>query len=326
VSLRTSYGTSTVEWDKDFHFINKADDSAFKVDEKLIAPTCAVGAAFLSGKKNIHTIYVNKDGSDYNFMVSGSTVVQSNKAIEDLDSNDSVAICGEGVKDRRILRYYCKATKAHTVTVNPLGEYLTPFGQAVGILMLKKLVRPRMTRFCEPNSVSLDLEGKDFDPDLEGDGIGRMAHLVQSRTPVVNQMMTTPSTSAFYNRVLMSGRWWGDPIFLMLPEIALKYFPTEPLSIRNYSAMWVPTPVDNNEEFAKASGFGGSLVNIFVASELTPMLGSFLRFIQIMSKDEFVTSSDPKDLPIPDKIPLFRYHSAYNINDDIFKEIVLESR
>jgi hypothetical protein len=137
--------------------------------------------------------------------------------------------------------------------------------------------------------------------------------------------MTTPSTSAFYNRVLMSGRWWGDPIFLMLPEIALKYFPTEPLSIRNYSAMWVPTAVDNNEEFAKASGFGGSLVNIFVASELTPMLGSFLRFIQIMSKDEFVTSSDPKDLPIPDKIPLFRYHSAYNINDDIFKEVVLES-
>lgn len=313
-----------VEWDQEFRFTSQTGD-ALQVDERLIAPTCAVGAAFLSGKKKVHTVYVNKDGSEYNFIVSGPTVVQTKNTVEDLKPNDSWVICGEGIKDKRILRNFCERTKACTVTVSPLNDYLVPFGHAVGILMVKQLIKPRMTRFCKPWEESLPLEGKDFDPELEGDGIGRMAHLVQSRTPVINQMMKTPSVNAFYGRVLMSGRWWGDPIFLMLPEIALKYFPAELLSIRNYSSTWVPTAVNNTDEFAKESGYGGSQVNIFVASELTPMLGSFLRFVQIMSKDEFISSSDPKDLPIPEKIPLFRYHSAYNIDEDIFKEVVLES-
>jgi hypothetical protein len=219
----------------------------------------------------------------------------------------------------------CRRSRANTVTVNPLNVYEGSFGYLIGALTLMDKVKPFMSRFCKPYDESIDAEGKDYDPKLEADGYGKMAHLVQARTPVVNQMMKTPSIPAFYGRILSTGIWWGDPIFLMLQRTAKKYFPTELLSVRNYASMWVPVSLSNTDEFAKASGYGGNSVKVFIASELTPNLGTFLRFIETMSDDEFAISSDPKDMPIPEKIPLFRHHRAYNISDDIFREVVLES-
>lgn len=220
----------------------------------------------------------------------------------------------------------CRRTKAFAVSVCPLLEPLAAFGALVGQLLQDGKEKPRMTRFCVPWDEPLDAEVQLFDEKLEGDGYGRMAHLVQTRTPVLNQMMRTPCIRAFYGRVLTKGWWGSNPIFLMLPECAKHYFPTEPLSIRNYAAMWVPVSVENTDRFAKDSGYGSSRLNIFVASELTPGLGSFLRFVQVMGGDKFVASSAPESIPpIRKKIPVFRDKGAYNIDSNTFYEVINES-
>jgi hypothetical protein len=321
--MKINHGSIAVEWNGDFHFGVDPSNAMFDITNP-IAPTCAVGASFLSGKQKCHVAYVEKDGSIKNYKVFGAILHLADSTIEDLKPNDSLAICGVGANSKMVVDI-CRRTKARSVSVSPLNKYLAPFGFLVGTLTMMGKVKPFMTRFCKPCDKSIDAEGNEFDSTLEGDGLGKMAHLVQARTPVVNQMMTTPEMSVFYGRVLSTGGWWGEPVFLMLPRIALKYFPTEPLSARNYASTWVPVCISNTEEFAKASGFGRSKVNIFVASEITHGLGSFLRFVEMMSKDEFVVSSDPKDMPIPDRIPIFRHHCVYNINADIFREVVLES-
>jgi hypothetical protein len=197
----------------------------------------------------------------------------------------------------------------------------------VGTLLLKHKERPRRTYFCTPVTDKLDAESTEYNPDLEGDGLGRMAHLVQAYTPVMNQMMWMPGLSAFYDRVLSCGRWWGEPVFLMRYNNALKFFPTEDLGVRVYASTGVPVAVENTEEFAKASGYTQDHVSIFVATEFVPGLGSFLRFVEVMSKVEFVASSDPNALPMPVKMPLFRHDRAYNVDADLFREAVLnESR
>jgi hypothetical protein len=291
---------------------------------KHAAPISAVGALFTSGRTKSHVTYVDKDGSVEEFVAVKNCVVTDVDSFEDLKPNDDWAICGPGVRDARLIADLCSRTRAHSVSVSPLNSYQVPFGHLVGTLYGTEEMKPYRTRFCSPWDEEIDAEGQQFDLNLEGDGLGRMAHLVQARTPVVNQMMRLPGNKAFYERILSTGGWWGDPIFLMLPRIALKYFPSEPLSLRNYAATWVPVAFKNTDEFAKESGYGGSWVKVFVASEQTPGLGTFLRFLDSMSRDEFVASSSPEDVPIPSKIPLFRYSAAYNISADIFKEVVLE--
>lgn len=189
-------------------------------------------------------------------------------------------------------------------------------------MYIKGLVRPIMTRFCEPREELEGEEAQKFNPDMEGDAYGKMAHLIQSGTPVVNQIMSTRSIPGFYDRVISVSKWWGSPIFLMRRLVAQKYFPTETLSLREYAAAWVPVSVKNTQKFSMESGFGGEYVNIFVPSEMTPGLGSFLRFLEAMGGMDFAVSSDPKFMQVGKRIPLFRSLAGYNVSKEKFKEVV----
>ena len=324
--MRARYGSHAVEWqDGQFRFGVEPED-AHEVSH--VAPASAVGAAFLSGTRGCPVLYIDRDGKEQHFIVSGAQVLPREEGcIANLPPNYQWALCGPGVGDPYLVMNQCRLTRAHTVTVCPFVDQQAAFGYITGALTLQSKEKPRMTRFCEPWVESLDIEGQEFDPKLEGDGFGRMAHLVQARLPVVNQMMRSPSIPVFYGRVLMTGGWWGRPVFLMLARTATKYFPTECLGSKNYAATWVPVAVRNTREFAKASGWGHSYVVIFVASELTPGLGTFLRFVETMGKEDFVTSSDPRNVPLieSDTIPLFRHHAAYNVSGEQFREVVLES-
>lgn len=319
--IRARHEGHVVEWDGKFRF-GGDPEGAHEVSEP--APASAVGAAFLSGRRGCPVTVLERSGRSACLVVSGPMVMSSGGDVSNLASGDSWALCGPGVADPNAVAAVCRGTAAVSMSVCPLVDPLPAFGYVVAALAVQGLARPRMTRFCEPWAESLDLDGQEFDPGLDGDGYGRMAHLVQARTPVVNQMMRTPSVPAFYGRVLSTGGWWGHPVFLMLPDAALRYFPTEPLSLRNYAATWVPVAVGNTEEFSRASGWGHSRATIFTASELTPGLGSFLRFVQMMCREDFVASSDPRDVPVRSRVPVFRHHCAYNVNAERYAEVVLE--
>jgi hypothetical protein len=45
--------------------------------------------------------------------------------------------------------------------------------------------------------------------------------------------------------------------------------------------------------------------------------------MNVMSKVDFVVSTDPKDVPVPSSIPLFRYNRAYNIDAETYERVVL---
>lgn len=318
--MKVRYGNHSVEWDGDFKF-GVATHNDFELEQ--VAPARAVGAAFLSGLRTCPVVHADMDGECSYFNVSGPCVLPSKGNLPRIPKNMSWVLCGPGVEDSQLVSSLCRRATGNTVYVSPISGPLAAFGYLVGALTIEGKVKPRMTRFCEPRCDSMDLECQKYDHRLEGDGFGRMAHLIQARTPVINQMMRTPSISAFYGRILSTDRWWGEPIFLMLADTARKYFPTESLSLRNYAATWVPVSVKNTDEFAKTSGCGQQDVRIFVASEQTPGLGTFLRFHQIMGKEDFVVSSDPKTISaIPDTIPLFRWNGAYNIGKDLFLEVV----
>lgn len=311
-----------VEWDGDFKFGVASHDTVYEVEKA--APARAVGAAFLSGQRVASVVHMDENGECEYFNVMGAQVIPAHGHVSELELHQQWTLCGPGVGNPRLVSGICLQTKSYNVSVCPLLGPLAAFGYLVGALTLQGKITPRMTRFCEPHKGSLNAKSKKYDERLDRDGYGRMAHLVQSGFAVVNQIMTTPSIPAFYGRVLSTAKWWGEPIFLMLPDTALKYFPNEPLSVRNYAASWVPVSVDNTSEFSNTSGYGGSVVSIFVASEQTPGLGSFLRFHHMMCKEDFVVSSDPKCVsPIPESIPLFRWGEAYNIGKQLFREVVL---
>jgi hypothetical protein len=317
--ISARHGEHVVCWDGDFRF-GAQDVGAPEVMQ--VAPSRAVGAAFLSGRGASPVVHVDESAVSIGFNVSGPLVEMASRP----SSFSSLALCGPGVANPRIVADQCRSSGVLSVSVCPLLGFAAPFGCVAGALLLKGMERPRGTRFCAPMDEPLDAEGVDFNPEMEGDGLGRMAHLVQTRMPVFNQMMTTPSIPAFYGRVLSTGRWWGDPIFLMLPRTALRYFPEEPISLRNYAARWVPVSLANTDEFGRASGYGASWVTVFVASELTPGLGTFLRFLETMCREDFVASSDPSSVPPPSRIPLFRSRRAYNVGEKQFMEAAIESR
>ena len=315
------YNGYTVEWDGDFKF-GVASHNAFKV-EKNVVPTQVVGACFLSGFKDCSVVYLDTDGSTQSFQVSGPYVYEADFEIADIPADMPWALCGPGVEDARLVSAKCREGVASCVSVCPLVGPLAAFGYLVGGLALQGKERPRRTLFCEPYDDIIMQDVQEFDPRLEGDGYGKMAHVIISGKPVVNQMMRTPCVSPFYGKVISADRWWGEPTFLLLPTIAAHYFPTELLSVRNYAASHVPVFVRNNDEFAKDSGYEEDDVKIFVANDITPGLGSMLRFCNAMGGNKFAIASNPQSFTsIPESIPLFRWLGAYNVDKELFREAV----
>lgn len=305
-----------VEWNGDFRFDGDPDGALEVVNA---VPSQAVGAAFLSGCTTCRVVHVDESGEERYFGVYGPQVAVMDK---DWNDNERWVLCGPGVRDGRIVAHQCAKRRAQTMSVCPIVDELAAFGYLVGCLYIKGLAKPRMTRFCEPYGELEGEEGLEFNQDMEGDAYGKMAHLAQSGIPVFNQIMRTRSINAFYGRVISVSKWWGTPIFLMRRLVAQKYFPTEFLSLREYAAGWVPVSVKNTDRFSMKSGFGGEYVSIFVPSEMTPGLGSFLRFLEAMGGMDFAASSDPKFMQVGKRIPLFRSLAGYNVSKEKFKEVV----
>lgn len=309
-------GNHAVHFDGEFRFLPATDEP--EVQNPVEGRVC--GAAFLSGSSERIVAHIDGHGDCRCFAVRGALVSEVDIELDSLSESTSLTLCGSAVSDPLAIADWCYRTKARAFSVCPLDGPLAAFGQVAGAAMLAGLAKPVCTRLCRHNEETVHGSAVPYNPDMEGDGFGRMAHLVQADKSVLNQIMTTPCIRGFFDRVL-SKRWWGQPVWLMLARTALKFFPCEPLSLRNYAATWLPVSLANTEEFANASGYGESKVNLFVASEKTPGLGSFLRFLHAMSGIEFVASSDPRQVPIQ-SMPVFRGFEAYSTNATTFQETI----
>lgn len=318
MSISASHNNKTVAYDDDFSFYNGGDSTADTVEAPVMAR--AVGAAFLTGTSNVSVFHVDAEGDVRSFFVAGPTVMETTRRIDDVKNGDTAVLCGEKPPSPEFAGMIARRIPSVRLAVCPLSEFLAPFGRVVARTMLEGYERPHRDLFYRPVECESGADVQKFEENLNNDGIGRMAHLIQSGTPVINGMMDTPCQSAFYGRVLgVFGL--ENPIFLMTADTADKYFPAEPISARRYAASWVPISVANTNEFASASGWQGDDVFIFVASDYIPGSTTFLRFVHIMSGIEFVASTPLYDFSTPDEIPLFRYDGAYNISKGEYERL-----
>ena len=240
--IQASHDSHVVGWEQDFKFGLAPTSDTVIVHEAV--PAKVVGAAFMSGRGGIPVFHIDLNGNIQAWSVVGPAAAHiPDGKIEDLNPCQSVVLCGPGVENPQYVSNLCRKAPHASVFVCPLIGPLAAFGHVAGTTLLKGLERPRMGLFHSPRPDSLDAQFIDFDEKLPDDGYGKMAHLVQSYTPVVNQMMQTPCFSPFYGRLLSYGRWWSEPVFLMRRIVAEKYFPHEPISIREYAASWMPVAV-----------------------------------------------------------------------------------
>ena len=167
--------------------------------------------------------------------------------------------------------------------------------------------KPRRVFPCEPNTDQADGEFQDFDENLKGDAFGRMAHIVATGQPVLNEVMKSPCESPFYGKVIMKE---GASSFLLDCNKVDKYFPCEPLSSKLYAATTTFVRFQNTEQFSEDSGCEDEFVDIVLASDFLPGSVSFTQFYRVVSGRWFVGIRDLSDF-VGLKIPLFRYNRGY---------------
>ena len=314
-----SHNGYQVGWDGDFFFGRSPSDPL-----QDAVPAQVVGAAFLSGSLGVPVFYMDERGVLESWGVAGFAAAQRDFRPEDIRAGDKAVLCGPGVRHTDLVSAFCRRMPSVRLVVCPLLDHLPAFGHVAGSLLMENKDRPRSDLFYTPYDAALPTEYKEFDPALEGDGLGRMAHLVQSYNPVVNQMMQTPCISPFYNRVLSSKRWWSNPLFIFRSEAVSKFFPSEPLSLKQFASSWVPVTVTNTNMFTDASGWEAERVQIFVASDRVPGLSTFMRFFTLMCGLEFVTSTCLNDFPLPQKVAVFRYSRGYSVERSLYQKAMLD--
>ena len=315
---RVRHGSWIVGWDKGFTF--EAVQPEPHEENADVVPASVVGAAFVCGRKECLVMHLESDGAKTFWWVKGATAESLPEPKPDFTTD--LVICGQGVSYPELLSATCTVYPGEIVSVCPLVGPLPAFGVVVGTLIQRGLERARIGLFYESVDGDLDMEAQEFDMRLGADGIGRMAYLMKSGMPVLNQMMRTPCMSPFYGRIIASGKWWGEPIFLMRSQSAAEYFPSEQLSVRNFAASWAVVSVDNTDKFSLASGWGKEKVRLCVAAEYIPELPTFMKYLQSMTGKDFIASSSTKAIPVPREIPLFRYNKAYSIGPEQFRQVV----
>jgi hypothetical protein len=278
-----------------------------------VAQASAVGSLFVCGLRKGTAVYLSQGGRQF-FYANGDTMCRT--SLDTVKPGDLLVASGPDVFDPKTIRNLCCDAPFARIRVCPLESELPKVGMAVA----GNTDTPRVNLGYTPVTLPLPEEATEFDPNLNADAYGRMAHLIGKRgLPVLNQIMWGPCRSWFYGRVL-AGRWWGEPVFIMLAEDADSYFPSESVAIRKYAARWVPAQMKNTPDFQKDSQYTSEYVNVMVADESVPMVRTFLLFLRMFGAMRFVVSSDPRLLN-PLIMPVFRSNRGYNVSTARYLEI-----
>lgn len=284
-------------YDGEFKYEGKVDvapSGAFVVEEKN-RPWLELSACrFLSGHRKNCVFYM----SDW----------EQEKT--NIGLQDYLCIAGSIANEPSKISEICMKNPCNTIYVCPLVEELASFGVLITNLHEEK---PRRASLCVPKMIDVVDDCLEYDKELNGDGYGKMADIINRGFPVLNAMMDCPGISPFYGRILAKKS--GPPFTYIVRSDSLKrLFPKEPLSLKHYVATSVPVEVNNTDTFKKESGCEEDKINIVTSSDYITGLPIFMNFYKVMSGMDFVGTTCSKQLISSKKVPMFGYNKACRID------------
>jgi len=300
-----------VSWDFDFHYEGKcpvAPVSAF-ISKSTIQDEMA-GCAFMSGWSDTF-IVIRSDGTNYEYGMLGTEHEMwignnlDQEMLKKISLRMPICICGKIVSIPDKMAELCGRFSNSRIYACPLIDELAAFG------VLTREIGHKPYRFTPAwdNKEEINAEHITFDAHLEGDGFGRMADVVKSGMPVLNEMMTTIGVSPFYGKVLHSGWVPGSQVLVRIQEMD-KFFPHSPISAKNYAATSVPVSMETTEKFRKEvmAGYNEKFAEVFVVTDYVPGVSTFMRFYKTFSGKGFIFTTDRDSKR---KMPIFRADKAY---------------
>ena len=211
-------------WDGDFHLkgtTKEPPDGTLDFFGENREFYEAAGALFLSGyRQDCAVIWCENDQLDvtvwFGRLIENTIVKARGCSIEiDTDPWDKVmrlvsgvkgqmpvVFCGKGASNPTTVAKLCEVFPSSQLYVCPVVDELAAFGN----LVLYVPEKPRRATMWFPNKEVLDTPSLEFDPKLEGDGLGKMAALVARKKAVYNDIRRGAGIPTFYGLVLHDGK------------------------------------------------------------------------------------------------------------------------
>jgi hypothetical protein len=307
------------EFGLQFEGITKMPEGAFKSvdrpeDEML-------GCVFMSGWNGTFVVIRSDGKSNEQYCLFGydSKVgywKEQNVRQSQMEIFNTYCICGEVVQYPEKVADICYRHRTSRMYVCPLANELA----ALGVLVrnMDKML-PYRVQLAWDNKEPINAEFKEFDPKLDGDGLGRMADLVTHGLSPVNEMMTTVGVSPFYGKTLHREWCSGSRVIVRRSEVDT-LFPRVPISSKNYAATSVFVKMETSEKFRELSGYNEKYIDVFVATDYVPGVSTFMRFYKTFSGRGFVFVSDRDVVQHKKIVPIFRSDRAYKVQRETYEQ------
>jgi len=316
-------------WEFDFQYEGRPesvpDRSGVIISDDQIEDEM-VGCAFMSGWTG-DFILLHSDGKDHHYYLFGTDLRVGMWKGKEIDTGDlkkmtsrmPICICGKIVQSSEQMAKVCASFPNSRMYACPLVEELAAFG-ALARFVGKRPYRPYQVLFSGENNEPLNAEFREFDPSLDGDSMGRMAEIVMSGLPVVNEMKRNViGVSSFYGKTLHKDWKPGCRMIVRVAEVD-KYFPETPISSKNYVATSVPVQMEVSETLHWESGYNEKFSDVFVATDYMPGVSTFMRFYKTFSGRGFVFVSDQEEVIHGPIVPVFRSDKAYRVPRDKYEQ------
>jgi hypothetical protein len=164
-------------------------------------------------------------------------------------------------------------------------------------------------------------DSREFDPKLEGDGMGRMADLVANDLLPVNEYKESIGVSPFYGKTLH--RDWQEGSLCIVRMVDMdRLFPTVPISAKNYVATSVPVRMETTPQFRAETGYNGEHVDVFASTDYVPDVATFMRFYKTFSGRSFVWASEQDRVIQKPIVPVFRNDRAYRVKRENYEQAI----
>jgi hypothetical protein len=236
---------------------------------------------------------------------------------DSLEANPPIPLCvyGDVVKSPEKMADLCFRFSNSRMYVCSLVDELP----ALGALARNIRVTPFRSILAWENTTSIDAESKTYEKDLNGDAMGRMADVVANGLCAVNDVKTTVGVSPFYGKTLHKD-WKEGCQFIVRTAEMDNLFPSVPISAKHYAATSVPVRMENTEQFREQTGYNGSHVDVFVATDWLPDVSTFMRFYKTFSGRGFVCASDQNKIRHNRYVPVFRSDRCYRVPREKYEQ------